>query len=143
MNAPVLYLLDTNIVSHLARNPNGPVQQRIATVYAAHGPQAIAISFIVASELRFGLAKCESHRLKHNVESILQELVILPMEPPIDLHYADIRLTLERAGTPIGPNDLFIAAHARAFNAVCVTDNIREFSRVPGLVVENWLDTTD
>jgi tRNA(fMet)-specific endonuclease VapC len=70
---------------------------------------------------------------------VLEQVAILPMEPPVEEHYADIRHTLERAGTPIGPNDLLIAAHARALGLTLVTDNVREFSRVPGLLVENWL----
>ncbi|MHB1292986.1 MAG: PIN domain-containing protein, partial [Sulfuricella sp.] len=64
---------------------------------------------------------------------------ILPLETPVEEHYADIRNKLERAGTPIGPNDLLIASHARALGLTLVTDNVREFSRVPGLAVENWL----
>jgi tRNA(fMet)-specific endonuclease VapC len=62
------------------------------------------------------------------------------MESPVEEHYADIRNTLERAGTSIGPNDLLIAAHARSLGLTLVTDNMREFSRVPGLPVENWLE---
>ena len=64
---------------------------------------------------------------------------ILPIKPPTDARYAEIRLTLEKAGTPIGPNDLWIAAHALALDFTLVTDNITKFSRVPGLRVENWL----
>jgi len=63
----------------------------------------------------------------------------MPFEEPADLIYADIRATLEKSGTPIGANDLFIAAHALALNATLVTGNEREFRRVPGLEVENWL----
>lgn len=63
----------------------------------------------------------------------------MPLEAPVDQHYADIRAALKREGTPIGPNDLMIAAHARALGLMLVTDNLREFRRVPGLVVENWL----
>jgi len=70
----------------------------------------------------------------------LQELPVLPLEPPVDEHSAEIRVALERAGTPIGPNDLLIAAQARALGLTLVTGNVREFSRVPGLLVENWLE---
>jgi tRNA(fMet)-specific endonuclease VapC len=134
MNGP-RYLLDTNIVSDLARHPDGRVVQRIAAV----GVERIGISIIVACELRFGVTKSGSQRLARHVNLVLEQVVILPMEPPVEEHYADIRNTLERAGTPIGPNDLLIAAHARALGLTLVTDNVREFSRVPGLRVENWL----
>jgi tRNA(fMet)-specific endonuclease VapC len=63
----------------------------------------------------------------------------LPLEAPVDVHYADIRKHLSRLGTPIGPNDLFIAAHARALDICVVTGNVSEFARVPGLSVQNWL----
>lgn len=129
------YLLDTNIVSALARDPKGPVARRIREV----GVERIAVSVVVASEIRFGLVKGVSTRLAERLEALLAEIELLPMERPVDDHYADIRAALERTGTPIGPNDLFIAAHARALEMVLVTGNEREFSRVPGLVVENWL----
>lgn len=129
------YLLDTNIISALARQPDGPVAKKIKRLK----PEQLATSLIVASEIRFGLAKSNSPRLIENISLILGNLEILPLEPPLDIHYADIRLTLERSGTPIGPNDLFIAAHARALDRTLVTDNVREFEQVSGLKVENWL----
>lgn len=135
MSAHPRYFLDTNIVSDLARRPDGPVRQRIAQLRT----DQVAISLVVACEVRFGLAKSNSPRLIENMTQVLENLDILPLEAPIDEHYADIRNHLERIGTPIGPNDLLIAAHARALGWVLVTDNSREFERVPGLVVENWL----
>ena len=65
----------------------------------------------------------------------------MPLDSPTDRHYADIRAALERAGTPIGNNDLFIAAHARSRGMTLVTHNVRQFRRVPGLRVEDWLAT--
>jgi tRNA(fMet)-specific endonuclease VapC len=135
MNRARRYLLDTNIVSDLARHPDGAVAKRIAEV----GAERIAISLVVACEIRFGLAKSSSAKLRQNVEAILAHLETLPLEPPLEQHYADIRATLESAGTPIGPNDLLIAAHARALGMTLVTNNVGEFERVPGLAVENWL----
>lgn len=129
------YLLDTNIVSDLARHPSGPVFQRIVQA----GPGSIAISIVVACEIRFGMAKCPSARLIGNIEPILETLEIIALDSPVELHYADIRHGLEKAGTPIGPNDLLIAAHARALDRILVTDNEREFARVPRLRIENWL----
>lgn len=74
------------------------------------------------------------------IEAILGAITILPLEAGSDRHYAAIRTILERRGAPIGANDMLIAAQARAIEAICVTDNVAEFKRVPGLKVENWLD---
>lgn len=136
MSSARFYLLDTNIISALARQPDGAVAKKIKRLK----PEQIATSLIVASEIRFGLAKSNSPRLIENLSLILDNLEILPLEAPVDAHYADIRFALERNGTPIGPNDLFIAAHARALSRILVTDNVREFERVPGLKLENWLE---
>jgi len=65
--------------------------------------------------------------------------VVLPLESPIEFHYAEIRTYLEWEGIPIGANDLLIAAHGLALNLTVVSANVREFSRVPSLVMENWL----
>lgn len=129
------YLLDTNIVSDLARHPNGLPAQRLLAV----GVESVAISIVVACEIRFGLAKRPQPRLAYRIEQLLDHLPLLSLESPIEQHYADIRVALERAGTPIGPNDLLIAAHSRTLNLTLVSDNQREFSRVPDLRVENWL----
>ena len=133
--APLRFLLDTNIVSHLVRQPQGIVRDRIAEV----GEETICISILVAAELRFGAAKKQSARLTQQVEAVLAALPILPLEAPVHVHYADIRVTLATAGCPIGPNDLIIAAHARALGLTLVTHNLSELSRVPGLRVETWL----
>ena len=130
-----LYLLDTNIVSHLVRQPQGPIAARIADV----GEDAVFTSIIVACELRYGTAKRGSRKLTRQVEAVLAAMTILPLEPGVDRHYAAIRTALEKKGTPIGANDMLIAAHARAIEAVCVTANLAEFKRVPGLKVEDWL----
>jgi tRNA(fMet)-specific endonuclease VapC len=129
------YLLDTNILSDLVRHPQGVVTDRIAEV----GEASICTSIIVAAELRFGAAKSNSEKLVDRVDLILSALEILPLEQPAEHHYGDIRQYLTRQGTPIGPNDLLIAAHARSLNLTVVTANVREFSRVPGLKIENWL----
>lgn len=135
MNA-LRYLLDTNIVSELVRDPGGLVKDRIARV----GEETVCVSIVVAAELRFGAAKRNSTRLTLQVETILSALPILALESPVDEHYAEIRAALEKAGNPIGPNDLLIAAHARALALTLVTRNAAEFARVPGLIVENWLE---
>ncbi len=131
------YLLDTNILSDLLRNPDGLAARRLAVV----GDSTACTSIIVACELRYGAAKKGSPQLTARVEAVLASLDILPLEKDCDRCYAEIRSHLERRGTPIGPNDLLIAAHALALDLTLVTDNVEEFERVPGLAVENWLSS--
>lgn len=129
------YLLDTNILSDLIRNPGGRITERIGSV----GEAAVCTSVIVAAELHYGALKRGSAALSKQVNSILEAMEILPFEPPCEYEYARLRVTLEREGTPIGGNDMLIAAQALAENLVLVTHNTREFHRVPGLTVEDWL----
>jgi len=129
------YLLDTNIISDLIRNPFGQAQANIDRV----GQVQVGTSIIVACELRFGVAKKRPLRYAARLEALLAAITVLPFESPADDTYGAIRAQLEQAGTPIGANDLFIAAHSVALGLVLVTDNEREFGRVPGLKVENWL----
>ena len=129
------YLLDTNILSDLIRNPFGPVAQRIEVV----GAKAVCTSIIVAAELRYGSAKKGSPRLQARVEDILATIPVLPLEVPADVDYGRQRVQLEASGQPIGGNDLLIAAHALALGLTLVTHNTREFSRIVGLQVEDWL----
>ncbi len=129
------YLLDTNIVSDLVRNPRGRVTRRIREV----GEAAVCTSIIVAAELRFGAAKSGSSRLGSQLDAVLGALEVLPFEAPGDAVYGRLRARLEQAGRPIGGNDLLIAAHAVALGLAIVTGNEREFGRVDGLVCENWL----
>lgn len=136
MTAELRYLLDTNIISDLAKQPQGSVAEHLKRV----GDSVVATSVVVVCELRYGLRKSGSKRLATQIEAILAPLAVLPLEPGVDAAYADIRTRLERAGLPIGPNDLLIAAQARALGLTLVTDNLREFSRVPALKVENWLE---
>jgi tRNA(fMet)-specific endonuclease VapC len=129
------YLLDTNILSDLIRNPFGPVAQRIEAV----GAKAVCTSIIVAAELRYGSAKKGSPRLQARVEDILATIPVLPLEVPADADYGRQRAQLEASVQPIGGNDLLIAAHALALGLTLVTHNTREFSRIVGLQVEDWL----
>ena len=130
-------MLDTNVVSELVRRPDGEAAQRAASL----DPRTIAVSIIVAAELRYGAARRRSARLTRQLETVLAALVTLPLAPPADAHYATIRSELEHVGRTIGHNDLLIAAHARALDLTLVTRNVREFERVPGLVVEDWQTT--
>ncbi len=106
---------------------------------AHHDEHAVATSAVVASELRFGAMKRGSARLSRQLEVVLGALDVLPLESPADLRYAELRVALERTGTPIGPNDMLIAAHALALNLAIVTGNTSEFSRVPMLTAVDWM----
>jgi len=129
-------MLDTNIVSELIGSPQGRIKSRIEAL----GTDAICASILTAAELRYGAAKRGSAKLSRDIERVLSTMPILPFDVPADFEYGRIRALLTAAGTPIGPVDFFIAAHALSLGLILVTANVREFSRVPGLVVENWLD---
>ena len=132
------YLLDTNILSDLVRNPQGRVAQHIREI----GEAQVCTSIIVAAELRYGAAKKQSPRLTAQLEAVLGALEVLPLEAPIDTAYGALRARLEKAGTPIGANDLLIAAQALALGYTLVTDNEKEFAQVKDLPRENWLRHT-
>ncbi len=136
MTTGLRYLLDSDTVSDVARNPQG----RAATRLLAAGVDRVAISIVVACEIRFGLMKSGARRLAERLEQVLAHLETIALDVPVDEHYADIRHALERAGTPIGPNDILIAAHARALGLTLVSGNSREFARVPRLRVDNWME---
>jgi len=130
------YLLDTNIISEIIRNPAGLAARRIEQI----DPKEICTSIVVAAELRYGCAKKGSARLLAKVEAVLETIPVLPLDVPADSQYGNIRSTLEAAGQTIGLNDLLIAAHAHALGLTLITDNTREFNRIRGLGVENWLE---
>jgi tRNA(fMet)-specific endonuclease VapC len=129
------YLLDTNIVSDLVRNPQGRIARRIGEV----GKAQVCTSIVVAAALRYGAAKKGSPRLAAQLDAVLGSLDVLPIEKPVDRSYGAIRNRLEQIGRPIGGNDLLIAAQALALGHTLVTDNEREFARIAGLTCENWL----
>ena len=129
------YLLDTNIVSDLIRNPQGRVTRHILRV----GEAQVCTSIIVVAELRYGAAKKNSRPLVARLDAVLSALDILPFESPADEVYGQLRARLERAGRVIGGNDLLLAAHALALGFTIVTANESEFARVNGLHRENWL----
>lgn len=118
----------------MIRNPDGTLARKLSELDA----EAVCTSIIAACELRFGAQRKGSAPLTRRVEQLLQALTVLPLDPRADEHYADIRATLERSGTPIGSHDLFIAAHARSRGMTLLTRNLREFQRVPSLIVEDW-----
>jgi tRNA(fMet)-specific endonuclease VapC len=129
------YLLDTNVLSAVIKQPAGAVAQRLATM----SEEALCTSIVVACELRYRARKKGSRALTTRIEQLLSNIRVEPMAADVDQHYAATRVALERRGQPIGSNDLLIAAHALALGATLVTHNLREFARVPGLKVENWV----
>ena len=129
------FLLDTNVVSNLIREPQGRVADRIKVL----GENRVCTSIIVAAELRYGAVRGASRRLSAQVDAVLNVIDILPFDPPSDEAYGVMRTQLELAGTPIGSDDLLIAAQAITLGYTLVTDNEDEFARISGLRVDNWL----
>ena len=129
------YVLDTNIIADLIRQPQGRVAERIREI----GEAQVCTSIIVAAELRYGAAKKGSSRLEERVEAVLDAFEVLPLEAPADAAYGRLRTRLEQAGQPIGGNHLLIAAQVIALGHTIVTDNEREFARIIELPRENWL----
>ena len=129
------FLLDTNVISAVVRNPASPIGERLRS--ADRG--AVVTSIVVTAELRYGYVKVGSQRIERRVETVLASMPIVAWDSPADRVYAEVRAGLERRGRPIGQMDMLIAAHALALGAVLVTDNLREFSAIEGLTVENWV----
>ena len=134
MAAP-LYLLDTNAVSDAVRHPTGPVAARLSALL----PGQAAVSVIVEGELRYGIAKAQATAIERRVDALLTRIATLELDARVARRHGELRADLASRGTPIGMNDLWIAAHALTLGLTLVTDNEDEFRRVPGLTVENWL----
>jgi tRNA(fMet)-specific endonuclease VapC len=128
-------LLDTNITSYIFAHRDDHVRKRFLTFAIGD----IGISTITAAELAFGSALNRSERNRRAVERALESLAILPFDLAAARAYGQVRTALHRRGTLIGPLDMLIAAHAIALDIPLATNNVREFRRVPGLRVENWL----
>lgn len=131
-----LFLLDTNIVSDVLKRPTGSAARRLE---AAAG-QETAVNTIIAGELWFGFEKRPNPRLETRLRNLLLRVQLLSVETEVGRTYGRIRASLEGTGTPIGGNDLWIAAHALTLGATLATANEREFQWVEGLSVENWLN---
>ena len=126
--------LDTNICSYILRRHPAGMIERFATL----DPTQLWLSAVVAAELRFGAVKLASPRFSAAVEAWLAGFDVRPWPLEATHHYAQMRAALERAGKPVGAMDLLIAAHAMAEDSAIITNNAREFLRVPGLAVEEW-----
>jgi len=133
MPTPVV-MLDTDAVSDAVKEPQGPVARRLAALL----PGQAAISVVVEGELRYGIAHTSAVAIERRVNALLAHVPVLDLVPGVARRYGLIRADLARRGTPIGMNDLWIAAHALEAGLTLVTANDAVFRRVPGLVVENW-----
>ena len=128
------YLLDTNIVIYTMKNRPQPVKKR----FQQHHGQ-ICISVVTLGELVFGAEHSQQvERNLADIEAMIARLEVLPMDARAAYHFGQIRAALYKDGQPIGPYDMMIAGQARASGLILVTNNVKEFGRVPGLVLENW-----
>lgn len=135
-----MFLLDTNVVSYFVRHASTHLDQRILD----SNPEQLAISVISAGELQYGLSRLGTTRraltLRKELIALFKVIKVSSLPAEASSHYVAARAALDAAGTPIGGNDLWIAAHALAADMTLVTNNVREFERVPGLKTENWLN---
>jgi tRNA(fMet)-specific endonuclease VapC len=142
MTEPTLYLLDTNIISDMMRNPRGRANLQLEVRIAQSKSRLrVCTSVVVDCEVRYGLRRKASSKLDQAYTNLLQIVEVLPLDALVTPHYASLRARLEQAGKSIGANDSLIAAHALALGATLITADA-EFSRVPDLALENWLVET-
>lgn len=131
------YLLDTNICIYLTKQIPPAVWQR----FSRHDSSEMAMSVITLGELRFGAEKSlHRERVLANIETLITAIPLANLSETAGEHYGQIKADLQKSGQIIGNNDLWLAAHARAEGWILVTNNEREFIRVPGLQVENWVN---
>lgn len=139
MTDATLYMLDTNIISDMMRNPRGSANLQLAAHIAkSPTPLRVCTSIVVDCEVNFGLRRKASPKLDKAYADLLQIVEVMSLDSQVTPHYATLRAQLEQTGTPIGANDTLIAAHALTLGATLVSADA-EFARVPGLIVENWL----
>jgi tRNA(fMet)-specific endonuclease VapC len=130
------YMLDTDTCSYIMKRSNDAVLKRLQKVPVSD----VCISVITKSELLFGVEVSPRRRQDESaLSAFLQYVEVLDFPDTASFHYAKIRASLKTLGTMIGANDLFIAAHARSLSVTLVTNNTREFGRVPKLNIENWV----
>lgn len=134
----MIWMLDTDILVYFINRKPG--FERIARRMSGRSPGEVRLSAITLAELTFGIENAEFRSEDgKTLEGLLGFLQVDDFPGSAAQDYGEIRVSLERSGRKIGPNDLLIAAHARHLGAVLVTNNEREFRRVPGLSVQNWL----
>ena len=131
----MLCMLDTNICIYLIKRKPMHVVDKLRTL----DPGEVAVSSITVAELQYGVFKSDQpDRNREALAEFLLPLEVLPFDENASCHYGDIRNTLEKMGNVIGSMDLLIAAHARSLSLTLITNNLREFQRVPGLRTDNW-----
>ncbi len=132
------FMLDTNICIYIAKQKPPQVEKKFATLAVGQ----VGMSVVTYGEMLYGANRSNSQeKAKRVLNELIQLIPVLEMKTETALHYADIRADLAVKGQMIGNNDLWIAAHARAIGKTLVTNNTREFDRVSGLVIENWVGT--
>lgn len=130
----IRFLLDTNIASFIVRRASSALEERLQHIPATD----VALSVVTEMELRYGLVRHPGLKVAPLVEALLQGITIVPFTSEATRHYAELRVALEAKGTPIGTPDAMIAAHALSLDVTLVSNNLREFRRVPGLRCEDW-----
>ncbi len=131
------YLLDTNICIYIAKQKPQPVMERFRLLR----PGEVGMSIITHMELTFGAWKSRQRNDSlQRIQELERFVPVLPLDASVSSHYGRLRAELESRGSPIGAYDLLIAAHALALGLTLVTNNVREFHRVPALRIENWAE---
>jgi tRNA(fMet)-specific endonuclease VapC len=134
----VRYILDTNICIYIAKHNPPSVREKFNTLELG----MVGMSLITHAELMYGAYRSQNSQKAQNILNALVSIIpVVLLDDTVALHYADIRTNLESQGKPIGNNDLWIAAHVRSMEKILVTNNLKEFLRVDGLLVENWCET--
>ncbi len=131
-----MYMLDTDICIYVLKNHSKKLRHKFKAI------RNICISSVTYGELCFGIENGNNVIRKEcwqQLDLFTQRLLIEAWDEEAAKHYGSIRALLKKQGTPIGNNDLLIASHARSIDAVLVTNNVREFDRVPNLSIENWI----
>jgi tRNA(fMet)-specific endonuclease VapC len=131
----VKLLLDTDVCIAIINR-----DERVRPHLEEHAPSTLRMSAITLAELRFGTAKStQPKRAAANLNALLSKVGVVPFDEAATTRYGELRALLERRGSPIGPLDTLIAAHALSMRWTLATHNVREFRRVPGLAVDDWL----
>ena len=130
------YMLDTNICSYVLRSRPPSVKAR----FDEAGPGALTVSTVVLAELLFGAARHpKAAAIRREIGDLVSRLTVIPWDEAAAEHYGALRAALEKAGTPLGAMDMLIAAHALSLGATLVSNDVRHFNRVEGLLVANWV----